>query len=106
MNRKKYTVSVLDDMTDELAKLIAIDNSWDPDTADEESGAPFGRGSLEEEGLRCIDHYNEHAERMPDVSFVPDGYFPMVNCEKGLVDFDLKYAPGSSDNLSQGRTRT
>lgn len=200
MNRKEYTESVLENMTEDLADLIAIDSSWDPDTEDEAGGAPFGkgpkealesvirlaesmgmktknyngyaaeitvgsgekmvgilahidvveagpgwetppfqavikdgriygRGSLddkgpvvsslyamkyivdngllpdewsirlivgadEEEGLRCIDYYNEHAERMPDVSFVPDGYFPMVNCEKGLVDFDLEYALG------------
>ncbi len=207
MNRKEYTVSALDDMTEDLAKLIAIDSSWDPDTADEANGAPFGRGPREaldaviklaesmgmqtkdyngyaaeitvgsgekmigilahvdvveagpgwetppfqavikdgkifgrgslddkgpvvsslyamkyiidngllpeewsirliigadeEEGLRCIDYYNEHAERMPDVSFVPDGYFPMVNCEKGLVDFDLEYTLGSgSDNAA------
>ncbi len=211
MNREEYTLSVLDDMTDELAKLIAIDSSWDPDTADEANGAPFGRGPKEaldaviglaesmgmqtknyngyaaeitvgsgekmigilahvdvveagpgwetppfqavvkdgkifgrgslddkgpvvsslyamkyivdngllpdewsirliigadeEEGLRCIDYYNEHAERMPDVSFVPDGYFPMVNCEKGLVDFDLEYTlGGGSDNAGINQT--
>ncbi len=197
MDRKKYTEDVLEKMVDDLAKLISIDSSWDPDTADEAAGTPFGkgpkeaidavielaesmgmtakdydgyaaeitvgtgdkmigilahadvveagpgwdtppfeatvkdgkifgRGSLddkgpvvsslyavkyimdngllpedhsiriivgadEEEGLRCIDYYNENAERLPDVSFVPDGYFPMVNCEKGLVDFDLEY---------------
>lgn len=200
MDRKEYTESVLENMTEDLADLIAIDSSWDPDTADEAGGAPFGRGPKEaiesvirlaesmgmktknyngyaaeitvgsgekmvgilahidvveagpgwetppfqavikdgriygrgslddkgpvvsslyamkyivdngllpdewsirlivgadeEEGLRCIDYYNEHAERMPDASFVPDGYFPMVNCEKGLVDFDLEYALG------------
>ena len=205
MDRKEYTESVLENMTEDLADLIAIDSSWDPDTADEAGGALFGRGPKEaiesvirlaesmgmktknyngyaaeitvgsgekmvgilahidvveagpgwetppfqavikdgriygrgslddkgpvvsslyamkyivdngllpdewsirlivgadeEEGLRCIDYYNEHAERMPDVSFVPDGYFPMVNCEKGLVDFDLSYDTGkNSDN--------
>lgn len=48
-------------------------------------------GTDEEEGLRCIEHYVKHAPRLPDCSFVPDGYFPMVNCEKGLIDFDLSF---------------
>ena len=42
MNRKEYTESVLENMTEDLADLIAIDSSWDPDTADEAGGAPFG----------------------------------------------------------------
>lgn len=42
-------------------------------------------GADEEEGLRCIDYYNEHAERMPDVSFVPDGYFPMVTVRRVVI---------------------
>ena len=49
-------------------------------------------GSDEEEGLQCIEYYNKHALRMPNRSFVPDGYFPLVNCEKGLIDFDLTFA--------------
>lgn len=49
-------------------------------------------GADEEEELRCIEYYLAHADRLPDVSFVPDGYFPLVNCEKGLIDFDLNYA--------------
>ena len=48
-------------------------------------------GTDEEEGLRCIEYYVKHATRLPDCSFVPDGYFPMVNCEKGLIDFDLSF---------------
>lgn len=48
-------------------------------------------GTDEEEGLRCIDHYVKAAPRLPDISFVPDGYFPLVNCEKGLIDFDLRF---------------
>lgn len=48
-------------------------------------------GCDEEEGMQCIAHYKEKAKRLPDESFVPDGYFPLVNCEKGLIDFDLIY---------------
>ena len=49
-------------------------------------------GCDEEEGLKCIEYYKKHASRLPDCSFVPDGYFPLVNCEKGLIDFDLLYS--------------
>lgn len=49
-------------------------------------------GADEEEELRCIDYYVKHAPRLPDASFVPDGYFPLVNCEKGLIDFDLIFS--------------
>lgn len=48
-------------------------------------------GCDEEEGMQCIAYYKKKAERLPDESFVPDGYFPLVNCEKGLIDFDLLY---------------
>ena len=46
-------------------------------------------GSDEEELWRCIDYYKEHVDRLPDYSIVPDGYFPMIFCEKGLFDFDM-----------------
>ena len=69
-------------------------------------------GCDEEEGLQCIEYYKQHAPRMPDCSFVPDGYFPLVNCEKGLIDFDLVYsltadpaAPVQVRSLSGGSGR-
>lgn len=60
-------------------------------------------GADEEEELRCIDYYVKHAPRLPDASFVPDGYFPLVNCEKGLIDFDLIFSvrerPGAAARI-------
>ena len=49
-------------------------------------------GADEEEALRCIDYYVKHASHLPNISFVPDGYFPLVNCEKGLIDFNLAFS--------------
>ncbi|MDY3618302.1 Sapep family Mn(2+)-dependent dipeptidase [Agathobaculum sp.] len=46
-------------------------------------------GADEEEGWGCIRHYLEHAGVLPEVSIVPDGNFPLIFCEKGLLDFDL-----------------
>lgn len=48
-------------------------------------------GMDEEESWRCIQYYKEHANRLPDVSIVPDGNFPMIHCEKGLIDADLRW---------------
>ena len=46
-------------------------------------------GANEEESWQCIRHYLEQAETLPALSFVPDGSFPLISCEKGLLDFDL-----------------
>lgn len=46
-------------------------------------------GTNEEEAWGGINYYTEHVDRLPDYSIVPDGYFPLVFCEKGLLDFDL-----------------
>ena len=48
-------------------------------------------GTDEEENHQCIKYYLKHADRMPDCSIIPDAYFPLVNSEKGLVDFDSEF---------------
>lgn len=47
-------------------------------------------GTDEEEEWRGIDYYTSHVDILPDYSIVPDGYFPLIYCEKGLIDFDLR----------------
>ncbi len=46
-------------------------------------------GTNEEEEWQGIEYYVDHAQRLPNVSIVPDGYFPLIFCEKGLIDFDM-----------------
>lgn len=46
-------------------------------------------GANEEESWQCIRHYLAHTTVLPSVSIVPDGNFPLIFCEKGLLDFDL-----------------
>ena len=48
-------------------------------------------GSDEEVGWNCIAHYLECADELPEYSIVPDSNFPLINCEKGLLDFDLTF---------------
>ncbi len=41
-------------------------------------------GCNEENGSTCVEHYFTK-EAMPDVAFSPDGDFPLIHCEKGIV---------------------
>ncbi|WP_024653467.1 Sapep family Mn(2+)-dependent dipeptidase [Borrelia persica] len=45
-------------------------------------------GTDEETAWRCIEQY-KIKEEIPDFSFTPDGDFPIVNAEKGLLQFDV-----------------
>lgn len=46
-------------------------------------------GCDEESGWKCMDRYVEN-EEMPKAGFSPDGDFPVINCEKGIVYHILK----------------
>jgi succinyl-diaminopimelate desuccinylase len=46
-------------------------------------------GLDEESGFRCIERYKK-TEEIPVMSFSPDGCFPVVNGEKGILHFVLK----------------
>ncbi|MEK3887638.1 dipeptidase PepV [Bacillus sp. FSL K6-3431] len=45
-------------------------------------------GTDEESDWRCVDHYFQE-EEMPEMGFAPDADFPIINAEKGIVNFDL-----------------
>ncbi|MEG1609222.1 MAG: Sapep family Mn(2+)-dependent dipeptidase, partial [Clostridia bacterium] len=61
-------------------------------------------GGNEESGWRCIDKYNE-VDVMPKIGFSPDGDFPVINCEKGLVHYELLYAMPQGMTKLEGGTR-
>lgn len=54
-------------------------------------------GTDEESRWRDMDHYFQH-EPMPELAFTPDGDFPIIHAEKGLVDLTLS---GPVDKVSQ-----
>lgn len=61
-------------------------------------------GGNEESGWKCIDRYNQ-LDVMPERGFSPDGDFPVINCEKGLVGYDV-YLPMPQGLVSiEGGTR-
>jgi succinyl-diaminopimelate desuccinylase len=45
-------------------------------------------GTNEESGSRDIKYYLEQGEEIPIVGFTPDGDYPVVNSEKGIIFFD------------------
>lgn len=45
-------------------------------------------GCNEESGWKCMDAY-ERFEQMPVEGFSPDGDFPAINCEKGIVYYEV-----------------
>ena len=50
-------------------------------------------GCNEESGWACIEHYNEVAE-MPAEGFSPDGSFPVIYAEKGILHVRLHFPMG------------
>lgn len=54
-------------------------------------------GTNEEEAWGGINYYTEHTEKLPDYSIVPDGYFPLIYCEKGLYDVDFAVPAEGND---------
>ncbi len=51
----------------------------------------FILGCDEESGWKCMDSYCTN-EEMPKSGFSPDGDFPVINCEKGIVYHTIKFA--------------
>jgi succinyl-diaminopimelate desuccinylase len=46
-------------------------------------------GTNEENGMKGIRHYREKGERIP-FCFVPDSAFPIINAEKGIINFRVR----------------
>ncbi|WP_161878410.1 Sapep family Mn(2+)-dependent dipeptidase [Alkalibacterium sp. MB6] len=65
-----------------------------------DAGETFGKkirfifGTDEETLWRCMDMYKSH-EKLPDIGFVPDGVFPLVYAEKGLLQIKMT-GPGAT----------
>ena len=63
-------------------------------------------GTDEERGCSCIQYYAKHAE-IPNFSITPDSIFPVIYCEKGIVQLklsgenphNLKASGGSAVNI-------
>ena len=104
-----YGRGTLDDKGPAFASIYAL-------AAIKEAGIPLKRririilGTNEETGWGCMNYYREHGEA-PTIGFTPDGEYPVVNSEKGILHttFEKKYQSrirmkaGTRPNVVPGR---
>ena len=97
---KIYGRGTLDDKGPAAASLFAL-------KAVANSGLDFKRrvrlilGCNEETNMGCIKYYKEH-ERIPDLSFSPDGEYPITNSEKSILHCTYKASFASHIEMSVG----
>jgi len=95
-NGRIYGRGSNDDKGPTLAALFAM-------KAVKEAGIPLKRsirlimGGDEECDWQCMEYYREHAD-MPEIGFSPDASFPLINTEKGMIHFKLRF-PAAEDGL-------
>jgi succinyl-diaminopimelate desuccinylase len=106
-----YGRGTLDDKGALVASLYAMKYLKDEGIIGPEVSIKMIVGTDEEEEWRCIEHYKKHTDKFPEYTIVPDANFPLVTCEKGLLDVDFSYGipEGKSDikvvSLSGGVAR-
>ncbi|MGN0718636.1 MAG: Sapep family Mn(2+)-dependent dipeptidase [Anaerovoracaceae bacterium] len=81
-----YGRGTSDDKGPLISSLYAMKYLMDENKLPEGTSLRMIVGTNEEELWGGINYYVEKADRLPDCSIVPDGYFPLVFCEKGLLD--------------------
>lgn len=105
-----YGRGTLDDKGPAFAAIYALN-------AIKEAGIKLRRrvriilGTNEETGWGCMDYYRQHGEA-PTLAFTPDGEYPVVNSEKGILHttFEkrfpsaLRIKAGTRPNVVPGRT--
>ena len=105
-----YGRGTLDDKGPAFAAIYAL-------AAIKEAGIPLKRrirvilGTNEETGWGCMDYYRAHLEA-PTLGFTPDGEYPVVNSEKGILHTTfthhfaskIKVKAGTRPNVVPGRT--
>ena len=88
-DNKIYARGALDDKGPFISTLYALTKLLD------EGYVPNKRiriilGCDEESGWKCMDEYIKN-EEMPVLGISPDGDFPVINCEKGIVYHTIRY---------------
>ena len=97
---KIFGRGTMDDKGPAIASLYAL-------KAVVSSGMRFRRsvriilGCNEETGMGCLSHYKK-VERIPDLSFSPDGEFPVTNSEKNILHCTYKASYNSNIRMNVG----
>ncbi|MGF6376988.1 succinyl-diaminopimelate desuccinylase [Clostridiales Family XIII bacterium PM5-7] len=87
-----------DDKGPLISSLYAMKYLMDNDRIPHDACLRMIIGTNEEETWGGINYYKEKVSRLPDYSIVPDGYFPLVFCEKGLLDLNFKFPINQNEN--------
>ena len=98
-----YGRGATDDKGPMIAALYALKEIKD-------SGVPLKRrirllfGTEEETGCEDMKYYVEHGGELPAMGFTPDGAFPLIHGEKGLLieSYCCEFAPGQLKSLWGG----
>lgn len=91
LNGRLYGRGTMDDKGPIVACIYAVRYLAEENLIPKDCSVRFIIGCDEEEEWRCIEYYKKKADRLPDYSIVPDGNFPLIHCEKGLLDVDFAY---------------
>lgn len=102
-NGRLYGRGTTDDKGPMMAALYAL-------KAIKDSGIPRKRrirllfGTEEETGCEDMKYYVEHGGELPTLGFTPDGEFPLIHGEKGLIieSYRCHFAPGQLKALWGG----
>lgn len=90
-NNRIYGRGSSDDKGPLISSLYAMKYLMDEGKIPEGKCLRMIVGTNEEEAWGGINYYVEHVDKLPDYSIVPDGYFPLIFCEKGLLDIDFEF---------------
>ena len=88
-NGKIYARGALDDKSPFIACLYALSRLLEEGCVPQKR-IRFILGCDEESGWKCMEQYKEQ-EEMPALGISPDGDFPVINCEKGIVYHSISY---------------
>lgn len=83
---KIFGRGALDDKLPMLCCLMACGELLKEKTPKKKIKIIFGLN--EESGWKCIEYFNK-VDTMPKIGFSPDADFPVINCEKGIVNYKI-----------------
>jgi len=84
---KMYGRGVMDDKGAAVVSLYVL-KRLQGENAPRSKTIKLIAGCDEESGQLCMKHYKKHAQ-MPEIGFSPDADFPVINCEKTILQLKL-----------------
>jgi len=95
---KIYGRGSLDNKGPTIAVIYALKAVIETGISFDDSRVRLIFGCDEESGWECVRHYFKN-EETPNYGFTPDGMFPLINREKGILVLKLKKAFSKNNNV-------